>query len=92
MSLLDRLEVPLAQSRASTIAVVSPRVTASRASGPHDAAADDQNVYFVLGHPGDRVLPRRGGQLRRASTVPLPRDQPTSTQLSVRSTAFFQPA
>ncbi len=31
MSLLDRLEVPLAQSRASTIAVVSPRVTASRA-------------------------------------------------------------
>src|SRR5581483_2310672 len=31
MSLLDRLEVPLAQSRASTIAVVRPRVTASRA-------------------------------------------------------------
>src|SRR5450759_3433962 len=31
MSLLDRLEVPLAQSRASTIAVVSPRVTASSA-------------------------------------------------------------
>src|SRR5580692_43727 len=31
MSLLDRLEVPLAQSRASTMAVVSPRVTASSA-------------------------------------------------------------
>src|ERR1051326_2518315 len=31
MSLLDRLEVPLAQSLASTMAVVSPRVTASRA-------------------------------------------------------------
>src|SRR5580704_4740089 len=31
MSLLDRLEVPLAQSRASMIAVVSPRVTASSA-------------------------------------------------------------
>ena len=31
MSLLDRLEVPLAQSRASTTAVVSPRVTASSA-------------------------------------------------------------
>src|ERR1700733_5304510 len=31
MSLLDRLEVPLAQSRASPIAVVSPRVTASSA-------------------------------------------------------------
>src|SRR5580692_9893995 len=31
MSLLDRLEVPLAQSLASTIAVVRPRVTASSA-------------------------------------------------------------
>src|ERR1022692_211260 len=31
MSLLDRLEVPLAQSRASTNAVVSPRLTASSA-------------------------------------------------------------
>src|ERR1039458_9771278 len=31
MSLLDRLEVPLAQSRGSTIAVVSARVTASSA-------------------------------------------------------------
>src|SRR5438046_778480 len=31
MSLLDLLEVPLAQSRASTRAVVSPRVTASSA-------------------------------------------------------------
>src|ERR1700742_2311985 len=31
MSLLDRLDVPLAQSRASTIAVVRPRVTASSA-------------------------------------------------------------
>src|ERR1700753_3009620 len=31
MSLLDRLEVPLAQSRAPTIAVLSPRVTASSA-------------------------------------------------------------
>src|SRR5882757_5096274 len=31
MSLLDRLDVPLAQSRSSTIAVVSPRVTASSA-------------------------------------------------------------
>src|SRR5277367_5676508 len=31
MSLLDRLEVPLAQSRDSTIAVVRPRVTASSA-------------------------------------------------------------
>src|ERR1700722_13304737 len=34
MSLLDRLEVPLAQSRASTIAVVRPRVTASSALPP----------------------------------------------------------
>src|SRR6185437_2210707 len=32
MSLLDRLEVPLAQSCASTIAVVRPRVTASSAA------------------------------------------------------------
>src|ERR1039458_396061 len=31
MSLLERLDVPLAQSLASTIAVVSPRVTASSA-------------------------------------------------------------
>src|ERR1700733_11289267 len=31
MSLLDRLDVPLAQSRSSTIAVVRPRVTASSA-------------------------------------------------------------
>ena len=66
MSLLDRLEVPEAQSRASTRPTDRPRVAASSAVPAADhPAADDQDVQFVVGHPGDRVLAARPG------TVPL---------------------
>jgi hypothetical protein len=48
MSLEDRDEVPAAQSLASTMPTLRPRVTASRATaGADDAAADDEDVQFL---------------------------------------------
>ena len=60
-----------------------------------DAAADDQDVELVLGHPGDRLAPAPAGTAPSRQVRPSPArpcGQSTSTQSSVRSTAFFQPA
>ena len=53
MSLLDRLDVPDAQSRASTRPVDRPRVTASSAvPAPTTPRAHHQHVQLTLGHRG----------------------------------------
>ena len=91
MSLLDRLEVPLAQSRASTIAVVRPRVTASSAlpapTTPPPTTSTSSSPRAIAAIASCRAA---GGQ-RFVRHLPS-RAQSTSTQFSVRCTAFFQPA
>ena len=63
ISLLDRLEVPAARSRASISPTDRPRDTASSATADTgDPAPDDEDVEPLLLEPGDRV--RAGAGLR----------------------------
>ncbi len=57
MSLLERLDVPEAKSRASTSPTVRPRVAASSAApDADDTAADDQDVELAAGFRRRRAV------------------------------------
>ena len=80
MSLLDRLDVPEARSRASTRATDSPREAASSGrAGAGDAAADDQDVEALAAQPG-QVAARRLGDRRAAAKREIDGSRTQSTR------------
>src|SRR6202451_1752140 len=77
MSLLDRLEVPLAQSRASMIAVVSPRVTASSAlpapTTPPPTTRMSSSCSVILAIASSRAAGDRSAITRSVNLHPVQR-------------------
>src|SRR5450755_3204156 len=72
MSLLDRLDVPLAQSRASTRAVVRPRVTASSAQPAPTTPPPMTNTSTSYSVIAVTASARDAGD-SASTTMPLPR-------------------
>ena len=70
MSLLERLEVPAAKSRASTRATRRPRLAASRAAPvPVEPAADHDDVERLGAHPLEVGRALRGAEHSRLDDV-----------------------
>src|SRR5688572_7244886 len=91
MSLLDRLEVPEAKSRASTSPTERPRVAASRAAPlpttPPPTTSTSSSVELMASSAASRAC---GESATDLTVSVLSRRQLTSTQSNVLVTAFFQ--